>query len=90
MKNILICFFLLYTAVSFAQSYSSQNPDYINNVTAGERCLSEMKYDSCIYYYKTAFKIKQSSFLSTLRAAACAFSASDNSYLEKQLACPWI
>lgn len=86
MKNILICFFLLYTAVSFAQSYSSQNPDYINNVTAGERCLSEMKYDSCIYYYKTAFKIKQSSFLSTLRAAACAFSASDNSYLEKQLA----
>lgn len=75
--------FLVVTGKS--QSFSSQDPDYIANVNAGERALLSENYDSCVHYYNRAFKIKQSSFLSTLRAAACGFSAGKTLYFREQL-----
>ncbi len=59
--------------------------DYVHFVENGLVALEAEKYDSCITYYKSAFKIKQTSYLSTLRAAACAYSANDQKYLDQQL-----
>lgn len=60
-----------------AQSFSTSDPAYIEAVKAGEAALRSESYDECLDYYRTAFKIKQTSFLSTLRAAACAHSAEE-------------
>ena len=57
-----------------SQTYSSQNPDYITNVKLGEESLNNESYDSCMIYYRKAFQIQQTSTLSTLRMAACAYS----------------
>lgn len=86
MKHLLILTFLLgaYYALT-AQSFSSNDPAYIVNVQKGEAALNAMKYDSCMMYYTTAFKVKQTSFMSTMRAAACGFSAYDIGYLEQEL-----
>ncbi len=86
MKNIIVIFlFTLFAAVLHSQAFSSGNPDYINNVQAGEAALNAEKYDSCLIYYHEAFKIKQTSVLSTLRGAACAYSANDQSTFDNYL-----
>lgn len=75
MKQLTTIFVLMMTTVlSFGQSFSSSNPDYITNVKLGEAALNGEDYDSCMVYYRKAFKIKQTSVLSTLRMAACAYS----------------
>ena len=57
---------------------------------AGETALNEQRYQECLDYYITAFEIKQTSFLSTLRAAACAHSAGKtalrDTYLDRAFA----
>ena len=65
-----------------SQTFSSQDPAYVTNVQAGELALKSEKYDSCLIYYEQAFKIKQTSYLSTLRAAACAFKLDEPSMLD--------
>ncbi len=77
--------FLIITQITHAQTFSSQDPAYVTNVQAGELALKSENYDSCLIYYDQAFKIKQTSFLSTLRAAACAFKANDKMVLDKYL-----
>jgi len=76
-----------------AQTFSSSDPAYVENVQAGEKALNEKAYEECLQYYKKAFALKQTSFLSTLRAAACAFSAGEtallNSYLDKAFELSW-
>jgi len=85
MKNLFLLVLMALSLSTNAQQFSSANPAYIDNVKAGERNLLSENYDSCIVYYKMAFKIKQTSVLSTLRAAACAYSLDDKTYLEEQL-----
>ena len=76
MKNlsILILFFCFMIPNLKSQNYTSQDPNYINNVKSGEAALKAEKYDSCMVYYRKGFKVKQTSVLSTLRMAACAYS----------------
>lgn len=96
MKRLIIpIVFLLFAVHIIAQqvTFTSKNPAYIENVKAGEAALNAEKYDSCLIYYATAFDIKQTSVLSTLRAAACAFS-NDNkemlkNYLDTAFALSW-
>lgn len=71
------------TSVSAQKTYSSQDPAYIENVTLGEEKLNAGDYGSCLQYYAKAFEIKQTSFLSIMRAAACAYSA-ENAALRDQ------
>ncbi len=86
MKIICLCFFSLFLATDLlCQNYSTSNPDYITNVKAGEEALKNGKYQSCLDYYKLAFEIKQTSYLSTLRAAACAYSLEKNEVLTQYL-----
>ncbi len=67
----------LFSIPLLAQTFSSQDPAYIEGVKAGEAALRAAEYDDCLQHYEAAFKIKQTSFLSTLRAAACAHSAGE-------------
>lgn len=87
MKNRLFFTILFFCSFQFinAQTFSSNNPDYIKFVKAGEAALNAEKYDSCLIYYKDAFKIKQTSILSTLRGAACAYSANNKEVLNNYL-----
>lgn len=87
MKRTLLLFCLSIYFFSFVQGqgFSSQDPAYISNVKAGEAALNSEKYDSCLLYYKEAFKIKQTSCLSTLRGAACAYKAEDEVTLDNYL-----
>ena len=66
---------LLCSYQNFAQSFSSQDPTYVDNVTAGEAKLKSAEYDSCVSYYQIAFEVKQTSYLSLMRGAACAYSS---------------
>ena len=86
MKQIitLLTIILLYSNL-FSQTFSSSDPNYVKYVQAGEQALKSMKYDSCLYYYKRGFEIKQTSFLSTMRNAACAHSAGSIEYRDEQL-----
>ena len=59
--------------------------DYKGLVENGLTSLEGEKYDSCITYFKSAFTIKQTSYLSTMRAAACAYSAGDQAYFNQEL-----
>lgn len=68
-----------------AQTFSSQDPAYVENVQAGEKALNAQAYEECLDYYKKAFAVKQTSYLSTLRAAACAFSAGKTALLSTYL-----
>lgn len=83
--TFLACSILLYSVCNNAQSFSSQDPTYIESVNAGEYALNEGKYDSCLVHYALAFEIKQISPLSTLRGAACAFMVEDEVILDKYL-----
>lgn len=86
MKNLFLFFFTVITFHLHAQqTFTSSDPSYIKNVKAGEAALNAEKYDSCLVYYKEAFKIKQTSILSTLRAAACAYSSNDKIALDQYL-----
>jgi len=85
MRILLIFTFSLFSLSTFTQSLASTDPDYKTFVEAGELALKEMKYDSCMYYYKQAFNIKQTSYLSTMRNCACAYSAKNKKYLDEQL-----
>lgn len=69
----------------FSQNFSSTDPSYIKNVKLGEMALNAEKFDSCLIYYTQAFAIKQTSVLSTLRMAACAFSNDNQKEYQKQL-----
>ncbi|MEM6771331.1 MAG: hypothetical protein AAF597_12180, partial [Bacteroidota bacterium] len=68
-----------------AQNFSSQDPAYIEGVTAGEAALKAEDYAECLEHYAAAFKIKTTSFLSTMRAAACAHSAGEMELRDKYL-----
>ncbi len=87
-----ISIFLISTSL-VAQTFSSQNPDYIEKVKAGESALKEADYTECLTLYKAAFDIKQTSYLSIMRAAACAFKSDDeailNTYLDKAFELSW-
>lgn len=87
MKPITITFFfsLLLNCSLLAQNFSSQDPAYVDNVKAGEKALNEKAYSDCLAYYAEAFKVKQTSYLSTLRAAACAYSDDNKAQLETYL-----
>ncbi len=77
---------LLFTSNLFGQqTFSSSDPNYIKYVKAGEAALGEEKYDSCLIHYQEAFKIKQTSILSTLRAAACAYSGDNKEVLQQYM-----
>ena len=93
MKSLLTILVFWSTVALMGQNFSSSNPTYVENVQAGEAALNAMKYDSCLIYYKTAFAIKQTSYLSTLRMAACAYQAkAEKLYLEqldKAIAINW-
>ena len=84
---MLISIYMLFLNIQCvrSQSFSSDDPRYKPLVEAGGAALEAMKYDSCMIYYKQAFEIKQTSYLSTLRNAACAYSANDKDYMEEQL-----
>lgn len=86
MRSFLTLFlsFTLCTVLT-AQSYSTNDPAYIEAVQAGEAALKGESYDECLEYYRTAFEIKQTSFLSTLRAAACAHSAKQTKLRDQYL-----
>ena len=95
MKN---WFYITFIIVGFfsivnAQQYSTKNPFYIQSVKAGEQALLNEKYDSCLIYYRKAFKVQQTSYLSTLRAAACAYKAEEaellDQYLDKAFELNW-
>lgn len=87
MRTTLLCLTVLLCSISLfgQQTFSSDDPNYPPLVMAGEAALNSMKYDSCMHYYKEAFKIKQTSVLSTMRNAACAYSADKKDYLAEQL-----
>lgn len=85
MKHLITLSFCLYSLFCFSQNFATDNPAYVTNVELGAKAMEAEKYDSCVVYYKTAFAIKQTSYLSTMRAAACAYSASNTKYLELQL-----
>ncbi|MDG2449678.1 MAG: hypothetical protein P8M34_08565 [Saprospiraceae bacterium] len=86
MKNLSTYFFIIFLAIRVTgQTFSSTDPDYTMYVQAGEKALKAMEYDSCIYYYQKGFKIKQTSYLSTLRNAACAHSKGSYDYRDEQL-----
>lgn len=85
MKIPCIIVFLFGINQVYTQNYSSQNPDYISLVQAGEKAMNSEKYDSCLFYYDKAFEIKQTSYFSTLRAATCAYNMGDESTLDRHL-----
>lgn len=86
MKILLLVFLsFIITSSLIAQNFSSTDPAYIENVKLGEASLKSEKYDSCLFYYQEAFEIKQTSVLSTLRMAACAFSSEKNETYQEQL-----
>ncbi len=77
MKTSLTLLLTIISVFGYSQNFSSQDPAYIENVTKGEEALGAAEYDSCVYYYTKGFEIKQTSYLSLLRGAACAYSIDD-------------
>lgn len=88
-----LCFFVFFAFNLNAQTFSSQDPEYIDNVKAGEKALNAENYSECLSFYSKAFKVKQTSYLSILRAAACAYSSDNqealNTYLSKAFELSW-
>ena len=84
MKYLLLLSTLLICSSQItAQSFSSQDPAYIDNVKAGEAKLNTLEYDSCVNYYTIAFEVKQTSYLSLMRGGACAYSSDQGDIMEK-------
>jgi len=86
-KFISVSFTLVFLAnISVGQAQKDLSTwEYKPLVENGRDALTSEKYDSCLIYFKTAFKIKQTSVLSTLRAAACGYSGGDKEYYEQQI-----
>ena len=85
-KRNLILFSLVLIGVGLqAQNFSTTDPAYVKNVQAGEAALKAGNFDSCLIYYADAFGIKQTSYLSTMRAAACAYSNGNQAMLDLYL-----
>ena len=84
MKNILLIG-LIGVKVCVAQQFSSSNEAYISNVNKGFDAMKSEQYDSCVHFYSSAFKITQTSYLSTLRMAACAYSTGSVEIYQAQL-----
>lgn len=59
--------------------------DYKFLVMRGLEMLKTTNYDSCMTYFQEGFKIKQTSYLSTLRYAACAYSTGNEDLYQEQL-----
>jgi len=87
MKYLTTFLFVLFifSNVNSQKAFASSDPNYAKYVNLGEAALGTEKYDSCIIYYKEAFKIKQTSVLSTLRAAACAYSGGNKEVLQQYM-----
>lgn len=85
MRYLFFIFVLCLPSLLVSQNFSSKNPEYIKNVKQGEAALNAKSYDTCLEFYETAFKIKHTSILSTMRAAACAFGLQDEEQLKYYL-----
>ncbi|MTB49862.1 DUF6624 domain-containing protein [Lewinella sp. W8] len=84
--SLALAFSLALVSSLHAQTtFSSSDPAYVDNVTAGEAALKDGQFDDCLDFYAKAFTVKQTSFLSTLRAAACAHSAGKQELLTQYL-----
>lgn len=84
-KNLVIVFLSFVCLQLQAQNFSSADPNYIKYVQLGEKALLAEKFDSCLVYYAQAFEIKQTSVLSTMRAATCAYGAKNELVLDQML-----
>lgn len=95
MKHLVILFLTLCLSTNLIsqKTFSSTDPNYIKYVEAGEAALNDKNYEDCLDQYASAFQIKQTSVLSTLRAAACAYSGGNqpmlDSYLDKAFELNW-
>lgn len=87
MREFFIFLFTIVTTTNLIsqKTFASTDPNYKIHVEAGETAMNEKRYDDCLSSYTSAFKIKQTSVLSTLRAAACAFSGDKHTILDQQL-----
>jgi len=86
MKTLLIFLFAIVTHCTLIAQTEQELTDYKYLVEHGETALRSEKFDSCIVYYAQAFEIKQTSVLSTLRMAACAYSKGDTELYNEQFA----
>ena len=77
---------LTMTCCLAGQNFSTTDPAYVKNVQAGEAALKSENFDSCLIYYADAFAIKHTSYLSTMRAAACAYANGNQAMLDLYLA----
>ena len=84
MKRLIFFIFTVATTTEIIsqKTFASSDPQYKIHVEAGEASLNDKKFDDCLNSYEEAFKIRQTSVLSTLRAAACAFSGDNQQILE--------
>ncbi len=87
MRKIFItsCFFALIFPVFGQGQFATDDPRYKPLVMGALENLKSEKFDSCMIKFKEAFTIKQTSYLSTLRNCACAFSVGDQSYYKEQM-----
>jgi len=85
MKNILFLLALLSFSISIQGQEAKDDQGYQSLVLRGLEMLETSNYDSCMTYFHEGFKIKQTSYLSTLRYAACAYSKGDRNKYEEQL-----
>ncbi|HAA16201.1 MAG TPA: hypothetical protein DCE41_32650 [Cytophagales bacterium] len=67
------------------QEYATSDPDYIRYVEAGLEQLQSEDWEACLESYSAAFSIKQTSFLSTLRYATCAYYVQNEALYREQV-----
>ena len=87
MKHLILILFTIASTTELLsqQTFASTDPQYKVHVEAGEIALNDKKYDECLVSYQKAFEIKQTSVLSTLRAAACAFTGNNKPVFDKYI-----
>ncbi len=86
LKLRLLLFLLVFSFCnSFCQISEEQEEEYTFLVTSAKDMLTSTNYDSCMIYFHEAFKIKQTSYLSTLRYAACAYSNGNSDLYTQQM-----
>lgn len=85
LSSLLLCLNMNLAAQTFAST--STDPVYIENVKAGIAAIKAFQYTECLEFYTIAFAIRQTSYISILRAAACAHSTGKtelrDQYLDK-------
>ena len=85
-SSLVLLFFVSASPFAVAQTqFSSTDPEYGRLVTAGFEAMQAEDYDQCMEDYAAAFTIQQTSVLSTLRYAACAYSAGQEELYAEQL-----